>query len=322
MLVPRAVAPRPLIAVAFVAASLAVPAAAGAATHQVGVYDNYYDPKDIAVDQGDTVRWFYFGGGHDVQLKNSSGTTVFDSPKRDKEDEDVYTFSAAGSYSYLCTYHASKMRGTVVVRPAAEPEPEPEPEPTPQPEPEPEPTPEPEPEPTPEPEPEPTDPGTTDPGTTDPGTTDPDTSTDTTTTDGGDADQAGSDEMATQTVALTTPLPTAEESLAATVVQPRRDASSEALAGVVDAAPHVLRAAGSRGTLVLTLTKRSRVVLRFVRIGARHRVITRTINARAGITRLTLRHWLFGARYRASVIAFDAAGNMSKPVRLRLEVRR
>jgi len=58
-----------------------------------------------------------------------------------------------------------------------------------------------------------------------------------------------------------------------------------------------------------------------VRVGGRHRVLTRTINARAGITSLRLRHWLFGKSYRASVIAFDSSGNMSKPVRLRLEVR-
>ncbi|MBI2565275.1 cupredoxin family copper-binding protein [Candidatus Woesearchaeota archaeon] len=67
-------------------------------------------PQTITLKVGDTVVW---------KQKDSAPHTVtgdeFSSQRLSKGEDFVYTFTAPGTYDYLCSVHPS-MRGTVVVK--------------------------------------------------------------------------------------------------------------------------------------------------------------------------------------------------------------
>jgi plastocyanin len=97
-----------------------------------------------------------------------------------------------------------------------------------------------------------------------------------------------------------------------------------ALPGTVDLAPPTLRNRGLRGrTLNLNLSENAKVVVRYVKVGARgHKVHKRTVGAKRGTLRLNLKKWMRSGQYRFSILAFDGGGNMGTPLRLKLNVRR
>ena len=81
---------------------------AAAATHEVKVRDNYFEPQQIFVDVGDTVTWD--GGGfrpHTV----TSDTKLFDSGRMWSGDEFSFTFRKKGKYYYHCKLHGAAKRG-------------------------------------------------------------------------------------------------------------------------------------------------------------------------------------------------------------------
>jgi plastocyanin len=92
----------------------------------------------------------------------------------------------------------------------------------------------------------------------------------------------------------------------------------------VDAAPPTVSALRFRGdALRLRLSEDGRLVVRYVRVGAPgHVVHKRIVRARKGTVSLELRRWMRAGRYRVHVMAFDAAGNASRPARTRLSLRR
>ena len=87
----------------------------------------YYDPKNLTINVGQTVRWINDGGHHDVNGEiNSLNNEPFDNPEVFNSDaiSEVgavifsYTFQAPGVYHYDCSVggHASNgMIGTVTV---------------------------------------------------------------------------------------------------------------------------------------------------------------------------------------------------------------
>lgn len=95
--------------------------AAYAATVDVEVGDNYFDPDRITIEVGDTVRWTYFGGStHNVYAVDGS----WDSPDFTPGLPQTRTFNEPGEWRYLCKYHAGSQKGTIlIVDPAAQPEP-------------------------------------------------------------------------------------------------------------------------------------------------------------------------------------------------------
>lgn len=77
-------------------------------THEVGVGDNFFDPQEIRIDVGDTVRWN--GGGlrpHTV----TSDDDLFDSGRIRAGDDFDFTFDEKGTYFYHCTLHGDPQRG-------------------------------------------------------------------------------------------------------------------------------------------------------------------------------------------------------------------
>lgn len=72
--------------------------------------ENYaYDEKTVTVKAGTTVVW----ENYDSAPHTVTGDGL-DSGKMSKGDVYSYTFTEAGTYEYICTYHPS-MKGKVVV---------------------------------------------------------------------------------------------------------------------------------------------------------------------------------------------------------------
>ena len=92
------------------ASSRDVPADVGAPTSDptVTVVDNDYEPDELVVAPGTTVRWEFEGGSsHDVE-----GDGFASSIQQDGSFE--HTFEDTGSYPYRCTLHGG-MTGTIYV---------------------------------------------------------------------------------------------------------------------------------------------------------------------------------------------------------------
>ncbi|WP_413809093.1 cupredoxin family copper-binding protein [Streptomyces sp. OE57] len=90
---------------------------ASAATHQVVMKGYAFGPRTLTISVGDTVTWVNQDTApHDV--KTTSGPAAIHSPMLDKGETWSFTFTAAGSYGYLCTVHPG-MTGSLVVKPAA-----------------------------------------------------------------------------------------------------------------------------------------------------------------------------------------------------------
>ncbi len=106
------------LAAALVAATAAIaliavrgPGDAGAqSTTSVKAVDNKFQPSRITIETGNSVRWTNAGkANHNVKGTGFVSKTL--SPGK------TYTkrFTRAGSFPYVCTFHAG-MKGTVAVR--------------------------------------------------------------------------------------------------------------------------------------------------------------------------------------------------------------
>jgi plastocyanin len=94
-------------------------------------------------------------------------------------------------------------------------------------------------------------------------------------------------------------------------------------AGVDAAAPTLSSVRFRRNALRLRVSEASKLVIRYVRTGrSGHVVAKKTVSAKAGANTIALRRWMRPGRYRVSVTAIDAAGNLSRVARLKLTVRR
>ena len=88
------------------------PAGGAAATNEVRVSNNFYDPASRTVPVGTVLTWRWSAGSvvHNV--------TFNDGPTSATQSSGTYqrTFGAAGSYPYLCTIHGAAMSGTITVQ--------------------------------------------------------------------------------------------------------------------------------------------------------------------------------------------------------------
>lgn len=91
-----------------------------AATFEVSITDNKFEPKTLAIAPGDTVKWIHNGGtDHTVTADNG---ILFDSGEIQPTEVFTYTFPDAGLFGYYCQLHGSPgldMFGTVRVVDAA-----------------------------------------------------------------------------------------------------------------------------------------------------------------------------------------------------------
>lgn len=98
-------------------ASLAGLAPAAAATHHVTIASYAYAPNPLSIIAGDAVTWTNTDSvRHDITVTN--GPAAFQSPLLSKGQSWSYTFTVAGTYSYICSVHPD-MKATVTVAPAA-----------------------------------------------------------------------------------------------------------------------------------------------------------------------------------------------------------
>jgi plastocyanin len=70
-----------------------------------------FNPADVSVKVGETVRWVWGGGvQHDVKSDDAN----FDSGVKSSGSFD-HTFDTAGTFHVICTVHPATMKGTVAV---------------------------------------------------------------------------------------------------------------------------------------------------------------------------------------------------------------
>jgi amicyanin len=103
------------IGLVLLAGSTASPARAGAG-HAIEIVDFAFSSPSLTISVGDTVTWT---NADPVVHTATSTSGAFDSGDLAQGGSYSLTFTAAGTYDYLCTPHPS-MTGTIVVE-AAEP---------------------------------------------------------------------------------------------------------------------------------------------------------------------------------------------------------
>lgn len=118
---------RPVAAAAVVLLAASVPAGTAAAKHRkpkpkaktVEIHDNYFAPAKLTVKTGQKVTWKWpmdIGDTHDVTSKSvPKGAQKFAAPPYAVGAKYSHTFTKAGKYSLVCTFHRTEMTMTVEV---------------------------------------------------------------------------------------------------------------------------------------------------------------------------------------------------------------
>ena len=106
-----------IIAVALMVAGIGVGSAGGAqpevATIQVGDDENSWQPSEVAVQRGETVRWTWTNTSVPHNVVSAGGAWTYDSVYANSGDHS-YTFPADGTYMFRCELHTD-MIGKVIV---------------------------------------------------------------------------------------------------------------------------------------------------------------------------------------------------------------
>jgi plastocyanin len=80
---------------------------------EVGLYDNYFQPKTITVPVGTTIQWTNHGHHrHTVTLDNGQWSSL----ELSMTGIQKHTFTRPGIYHYHCARHPQEMRGTIIVK--------------------------------------------------------------------------------------------------------------------------------------------------------------------------------------------------------------
>jgi amicyanin len=90
------------------------------ATYEIDIADFAFTPAELTIGVGDTVTWT---NGDAVMHTATSVNGAFDSGELEPGDSYSLTFTAPGTYDYLCTPHPSMTGRIVVVAAAATPAP-------------------------------------------------------------------------------------------------------------------------------------------------------------------------------------------------------
>src|SRR3954470_14301181 len=98
---------------------------------------------------------------------------------------------------------------------------------------------------------------------------------------------------------------------------------SAGVAGLDAAAPTLSRPSFRKNALRVRLSEAAKLTVRYVKTGTKaHTVASRSLKAKKGLNTISVRRWMRPGTYRVSIVAMDAAGNVSKTARLKLTVRR
>jgi plastocyanin len=95
------------------------------------------------------------------------------------------------------------------------------------------------------------------------------------------------------------------------------------VSGVDAAAPTLAKPSFRSNALRVRLSEAAKLTVRYVKTGTKaHTVASRKLSAKKGLNTISVRRWMRPGTYRVSIVAMDAAGNVSKTARLKLTVRR
>jgi LPXTG-motif cell wall-anchored protein len=92
------------------------PTARLAASLTVSIGDNFYSPRSVSIEVGDTVTWVNNGQAqHSATASDGSFDTGVFGPGGSRS----HTFNQAGTFDYFCTVHGQAQSGTVTVASAS-----------------------------------------------------------------------------------------------------------------------------------------------------------------------------------------------------------
>ena len=96
-------------------ASSALAQAPAATIDAIDSAGSVWQPAEVTVQVGETVRWEFDQAQTVHNLKSTSTNWEVDTPIEQNQDPVDYTFTAPGTYSFVCEVHASTMTGSVTV---------------------------------------------------------------------------------------------------------------------------------------------------------------------------------------------------------------
>jgi plastocyanin len=112
--------PRLILVVFGCWAFYAFPATLGAATANVAIGDNFFNPTGTTINVNDIVKWTW--NASEINLHSTtSDTGLWDSGVGSQPKTFSRTFTSAGSFPYHCTTHNLSQFGTVTVQAANTP---------------------------------------------------------------------------------------------------------------------------------------------------------------------------------------------------------
>ena len=106
-----------ILAAALAALGPSVAAADGTGVHDVKIAVFQFQPAELRISPGETVRWANMDGiqhSATATATLSDGGPVFDTMFLGKGETREATFTQPGTYTYFCRRHPS-MTGTIVV---------------------------------------------------------------------------------------------------------------------------------------------------------------------------------------------------------------
>jgi plastocyanin len=106
------------LALLVTAALLVAPASALGADQTVGAVDGtsgLWSPANVSIHVGDTVTWDFSDTSQAHNVASNSSNWTLTSPIQTHHPPVSFTFTAAGTYDFVCNVHPDTMKGTVSV---------------------------------------------------------------------------------------------------------------------------------------------------------------------------------------------------------------
>ena len=98
--------------------SVLLVSAAQAATVDVKVKDNFFNPERVEIAKGDKVTWLWRGDDlHNVAIKKPNRSAISTASELQVNGRFTHRFGRVGTWRILCENHPRKMRMKVVVSP-------------------------------------------------------------------------------------------------------------------------------------------------------------------------------------------------------------
>jgi len=86
---------------------------AKATVHEILVMDFFFEPSDLKVFVGDTIKWTWIEGGHTTtSLTVPSGANSWNAALNTSNNTFSYVVTVPGAYTYECLPHTGSMTGS------------------------------------------------------------------------------------------------------------------------------------------------------------------------------------------------------------------